>query len=700
MLNISMNKGTGVVTSVPSDAPDDYAVLVDLKKKKPLREKFGLTDEMVLPFEPVEIIEVPGYGKLSAVRACEDAKVASMNDTKKLAEIKTEVYTKGFYKGVMLVGPQAGKSVQEAKPLIRAMMIEAGQAAVYYEPEAECVSRSGDECVVTLCDQWYINYGEEKEREKLVEWVKSKNFHPFNENVRSLVLEGVDWLKEWGCSRSFGLGSRLPWDPKFLIESLSDSTIYMSYYAIAHLLQGDIEGTKPGQLGIAAKDIQDCDWNFIFFGKERDPKSLIPEDKLLKMREQFEYYYPLDLRVSGKDLAKNHLTMALYNHEFIWGGEKKPMLPRGYFLNGWILVDGEKMSKQKGNFILMYDMVERYGADASRVMLACAGDGLADANAVLDEADKAVLKITTFESWLKETRAIFATLRKETVPDTAFLDALFENQTKMLIKEAEGFYEQLAFREATIALFFNLLSIKEDYKINCGAHGMKASVIKTFIHDTLIALAPIIPHFSEIMWRENYLPLLTEEELKSAPKQVFDAAYPAYTSEQIDLGVLSKKRILEKVTADLTSGYEKYLEKSKNFKLKNIYVVVSTGYKDWQIKTLEALKTATEENFKERVKELFAADKKVLGKAMKFADFKYKEFLQLKSDQSVFDSVFPIKEKELFAENIKLLTRDLKGNQVAIISSEEAAAHAYANLKQAGEAVEPGSPAVVFEIEK
>ena len=50
MLSIDMEKGTGVVTSVPSDAPDDYAVLVDLQKKKPLREKYGLTDEQVMPF--------------------------------------------------------------------------------------------------------------------------------------------------------------------------------------------------------------------------------------------------------------------------------------------------------------------------------------------------------------------------------------------------------------------------------------------------------------------------------------------------------------------------------------------------------------------------------------------------------------------------------------------------------------------------
>ena len=34
MMTIKEDKGTGVVTSVPSDAPDDYAALRDLKKKK------------------------------------------------------------------------------------------------------------------------------------------------------------------------------------------------------------------------------------------------------------------------------------------------------------------------------------------------------------------------------------------------------------------------------------------------------------------------------------------------------------------------------------------------------------------------------------------------------------------------------------------------------------------------------------------
>lgn len=61
----------------------------------------------------------------------------------------------------------------------------------------------------------------------------------------------IDWLHEHACCRSYGLGSRLPWDPQYLIESLSDSTIYNAYYTVAHLLQGGvIDGSVVGPAGI------------------------------------------------------------------------------------------------------------------------------------------------------------------------------------------------------------------------------------------------------------------------------------------------------------------------------------------------------------------------------------------------------------------------------------------------------------------
>jgi hypothetical protein len=56
-------------------------------------------------------------------------------------------------------------------------------------------------------------------------------------NTQAHAPANAGWLKWWACSRSFGLGTRVPWDEQFLIESLSDSTIYMAYYSVAHLLQ-------------------------------------------------------------------------------------------------------------------------------------------------------------------------------------------------------------------------------------------------------------------------------------------------------------------------------------------------------------------------------------------------------------------------------------------------------------------------------
>lgn len=56
------------MTSVPSDSPDDFAALRDLKNKKAMRDKYAIKDDMVMPFEPVPIISIEGFGDLSAVK--------------------------------------------------------------------------------------------------------------------------------------------------------------------------------------------------------------------------------------------------------------------------------------------------------------------------------------------------------------------------------------------------------------------------------------------------------------------------------------------------------------------------------------------------------------------------------------------------------------------------------------------------------
>jgi leucyl-tRNA synthetase len=84
-----------------------------------------------------------------------------------LIEAKAEAYTKGFYKGIMKVGQFTGQKVEEAKKQVKQLLVETNQGSVYYEPEDKCVSRLGEECVVALCNQWYIAYGMEEQRKLL-----------------------------------------------------------------------------------------------------------------------------------------------------------------------------------------------------------------------------------------------------------------------------------------------------------------------------------------------------------------------------------------------------------------------------------------------------------------------------------------------------------------------------------------------------
>ena len=109
----------------------------------------------MVAFQPVPIIDIEGFGMLAAQMACKGFKVESQNDKLLLQQAKEKVYMKGFYEGILKgahVGKYDGFKVQIAKPLIRQEMIEANQAAVYYEPEGKVVSRSGDECILAFID--------------------------------------------------------------------------------------------------------------------------------------------------------------------------------------------------------------------------------------------------------------------------------------------------------------------------------------------------------------------------------------------------------------------------------------------------------------------------------------------------------------------------------------------------------------------
>ena len=120
------------------------------------------------------------------------------------------------------------------------------------------------------------------------------------------------------------------------------------------------------------------------------------------MRNEFEFWYPIDLRVSGKDLIRNHLTMSLYNHATIWKNDMQKKMTRSYFCNGHLMLNNQKMSKSTGYFMTLREVVNKFGSDASRIALGDAGDTLDDANFEETVANAAILRLFVLEEWIKK----------------------------------------------------------------------------------------------------------------------------------------------------------------------------------------------------------------------------------------------------------------------------------------------------------
>jgi len=652
LLTISMSKGTGVVTSVPSDAPDDYVALQNLKSKPEFAKKYGITPNM-LEVEVVPIIEIPGYGDTSAVYMCEQLKITSFNDKAKLAQAKDETYLKGFNFGIMQVGPFKGQKVCDAKPKVKQMMVDANQACIYYEPESKVVSRTGDVCVVASTFQWYLAYGEEKWQAKVANHI-TEDLNAYDPISLARYNHTIGWLKEWACTRQFGLGTHLPWDKDWVIESLSDSTIYMCFYTISHILQGpdNLNGDSlKSPSKVDPTHLTDEVFDYVFKNAPL-PDTPIAKETLDAMQTSFRYWYPMNLRVSGKDLITNHLTMALYNHAAIWDDEPH-LWPRGYYTNGHALVDGDKMSKSKGNFLILDQTVKEYTADATRLACADAGDSMDDANFTQETADSAILSLSNEKEWILEIiqHPSFRTT------ETNFMDQVLINEVNRLVNLTSQSFSKMQFREGLQRGWFEMLRARNEYRSWCedSSLEMHKQTLHKWIHAIIILICPICPHWSENMWQ-------------LIGKQGLAVKAPWPVADQEDKPLTRKAAFLR----DSIKTFRAQAKKAKKGTTQGT-ILLTDSYPEWKVTTLEWMQTLYTDSFTSDFMTILKTwvmtsfpDKKTAKFAMQFASWIKKEVEDV--GPMAMDIQMPYDQKFILMQSRNYIEAQLKLKNIEIIN--------------------------------
>ncbi|CEG11352.1 Leucine--tRNA ligase [groundwater metagenome] len=362
---------TGVVNSVPGHAPYDYVALRDSGINFDKEPNFRMIDSKIKVEEVVKDIK---------------------NQTdEKLEGVTQELYKDEFYNGIMNenCGEFKGMKVAVAKEKIAERLKSLNLLSKIYENgikdkdgnviKGTC--RCGTELEIrVLEDQWFLNYTNDGWKNLAKKILKSIKIEP--EIYRTGFVNAIEWLHEWPCTRNRGLGTKFPLDNKWMIESLSDSTIYMAFYTIAHLLRN-----------LTIEELDEKFFDFIFLGKEFEGC-----EKYKNIREIFLYYYPMDERRTGIAHISNHLTFSLFHHAAIF---PENLWPKKISLNEMLISEGKKMSKSLGNVIPLKHACEEFGADTVRLHLCYA----ADTSSTLDWKEKDVLatksKIDEFVNFIK-----------------------------------------------------------------------------------------------------------------------------------------------------------------------------------------------------------------------------------------------------------------------------------------------------------
>ncbi len=516
------NVATGIVMSVPAHAPYDWMALQDSGEN----------------IDAITIIDVKGYNENPAKEICKQMNIKSQNENEKLDQATEEIYKKEFHTGILndKCGKYKAIKVSEIKDQVKNELIENKLGIEIREFSEEVICRCGKKVVIKkIPDQWFIKYSDKDLTENTKKHVEKMNIFP--DEYKQQLPGVLDWFDDRACIRKGSwLGTEFPFKKGWIIEPISDSTLYPAYYIISKYVNEE---------QITADEMTEEFFDYVFLGKGKPQKPLWN-----KIKSDFDYWYPVDINLGGKEHKTVHFPVFLMNHNAVMSEDKNP---QGIFTHWWVTQKGrEKISKSKGGAEHIADAAKKYGVDAMRLYYSHVGSPFVDI-----EWDKDV--VLKYKNRVANIYKLILRLKKQKNSKDENLDRWLESILNKDIKKIINAFNSFDIRVAANIIYFEIQKNLQWYLKRGGGN---KEILKEFISKWIKLMTPITPHLSEELWS------IDNKDFVSTSK------YPEYKTDLISEEAEVGEYLLSEVVDDINE-----ILKVTKIKPKKIFIYTSAQWK-------------------------------------------------------------------------------------------------------------------------
>jgi leucyl-tRNA synthetase len=350
-------------------------------------------------------------------------------------------------------------------------------------------------------------------------------------------------------------------------------------------------------------------------------------------------------------------------------------------------------------------LIKKFGADAARIAIADAGDGVTDANFEEDVADNNILRLYNLREWCQEQVDGRSKLRSGAT--YLFYDKLFDNEMNCLIQECYSHYEATNYKLALKSALYDFTSARDFYREGTSSAGitMHRDLVLRYIKVQALLLAVIAPHWAEHIWLE----------VLGEPSTIQKALFPV--APEPDPALTAAYRYVRNISSNITSAEAAQLRKKAKgkdvgldpTKPKKLTIFVAAKFPDWQEKYVDILHSVWDGQ-KMTIDEakLMAEMKKIAGpelkKAMSFVQGLKRRLVSGEESTTVFNRKLAFSEPETLEQmsaglkraanlaELEIIKIDGEGNGVTFPGKRQVG-----TLPQVAEASGPGTPTFHFD---